>query len=180
MTDTISLAFSQDDCERAFVDWGCNCGPAALAAVLGLHLRDVRAACESAGFATRRYMSPTMMKTALAELGVKWHARKIGGIVDVIDMPRRGLVRVQWEGPWTQPGANPKWAYRHTHWVACWRQQAFTAAGAVLAILDPVIFDVNGGLMQLERWEEEIVPLITASIPRADGVWSVTHSWEVE
>jgi hypothetical protein len=183
MNKTIELPFSQADADRAYTDWGCNCGPAALAAILDLSLDAVRPAVESAGFSDRRYMSPTMMKAALRYLRVCWSERQItpadiGGLA----FPNRGLARIQWEGPWTAPGANPKWAYRQTHWVASWKSAAgdATVADKVWSQLSPVIFDINGGLMEFNRWEEEIVPLITSSIPRADGDWHVTHCWEIE
>ena len=96
-----------------------------------------------------------------------------------LEFPKHGLARIQWEGPWTKPGANPKWAYRQTHWVASWRQDGETLADKILAAIDPVIFDVNGGLMLFEQWEQQIVPAIVANIPRADGGWHLTHSWEI-
>lgn len=180
---TITLSFSQDECQAAYDAWGCNCGPAALAAILGRPLDYVRLAVEVAGFAQRRYLSPTMMQRALRELGVRWRPNRLGALtLGGSAFPLHGLARVQWEGPWTEPGANPRWAYRHTHWVASWKHsdQDATAADAVWSALSPVVFDVNGGLMELERWEEEIVPLLTGSVPRAGGGWHVTHSWEIE
>ena len=32
--------FTLDDAERAWRDWGCNCGPGALAATMGMTLDD--------------------------------------------------------------------------------------------------------------------------------------------
>jgi hypothetical protein len=79
-----------------------------------------------------------------------------------------GLARIQWGGPWTAEGANPRWAGTHTHWVAGkWWQG------------DEWIFDVNGGWTFRSTWEAEIIPAITATIKRADGTWFPTHRWEV-
>ena len=168
----IALEFAQTDALLAWESWKCNCGPSALAAVIGLSLDQVRPFVEKSGFAEKGYMAPTMMKTALAAAG--WHiaiANRCGKDLGT-RFPNLGLARIQWTGPWTAEGANPKWAYRQTHWVASW----------VLPQKDskePVIFDINGGLLRQSEWEKTIVPLITASVPRADGGWFLTHSWEV-
>lgn len=177
----IRLDFDSDDAAEANREWGCNCGPAALAAVLGKTLNDVRTAVELAGFAGKRYMSPTMMRRALAALGVEPKENDVSGpaYFQTAHWPDHGLVRVQWEGLWTREGANPKWAYRHTHWIAVFRQKPLDVAGALLAVLDPVVFDINGGLMLFEEWKETIVPAITRTIPRADGDWNTTHSWGI-
>lgn len=179
----IRVQFTEADADEASRQWGCNCGPGALAAILGKPLHAVRAACEASGFATRGYMSPTMMKAALASLGVHWHARTVDAFtLGGLAFPNHGLARIQWEGPWTNAGANPKWAYRFTHWVASWKRLGadVPVADAVLSQLSPVVFDINGGVMSLDDWESDVVPLITASIPRADGDWHVTHCWEVD
>jgi len=176
----IRLPFTRDEADAAHAQWGCNCGPAALAAVLGVSLDTVRRATDAVGFGTRRYMSPTMMQQAIAKAGATYTANRIAGVLlQSMHFPRRGLARIQWEGPWTKPGANPKWAYHYTHWVASWVRDGVTKWDKAAAILDPVVFDINGGLMLLSEWESEVVPAITASIPRADGEWNVTHSWEL-
>jgi hypothetical protein len=57
-----SLAFTQNDAVAAFNAWHCNCGPAALAASLGLTLDQVKPAVMSVGFADKHYVNPTMMR----------------------------------------------------------------------------------------------------------------------
>lgn len=165
-----TLRFGEDDCRQAYDEWRCNCGPAALAAILGKTLDEVRPACEQVGFASKRYMSPTMMQDAIPLAGGRIAERlrlpldkRIACDTDYL--PKHGLARIQWGGPWTAKGANPRWAYGATHWIAAF---------------DGVVFDVNGGFMPFEYWEQTIVPAIVASIKRADGEWWITHSWEVE
>lgn len=170
-----TLPFNQSHVAEANRLWGCNCGPAALAAVLGITLEQARVAVEKTGFADRGYMNPTMMADAIGHAG--------GKIVERMELPldRRiacdtdyfsdgGLARIQWTGPWTAKGANHKWAYRATHWIATCR----------LNNVQWMVYDVNGGSMLFDHWLEHVVPEITATIKRADGGWFITHSWKVE
>lgn len=178
MTATeIRCPFTEEEAIAAHDEWGCNCGPAALAFTLGITLDAVRPFVEAAGFCrAKNYMSPTMMQRALGAARACWCVKDLRGILlPAMQFPDLGLARIQWLGPWTMAGANPKWAYRATHWVASRRLDLKRLAER----LNPVIFDVNGGMMRLREWEEEIVPLITKSIPRADGEWRITHSWEL-
>lgn len=170
----LGLQFSSADMERAFHDWGCNCGPSALAVVLGITLDAARDLIVD--FPSRKYTSPTMMGAALASFGATYgeisKCRKVPATLCPDVLPDHGLVRVQWTGPWTEPGVNPKWAYRVTHWFATF-------------MLEPrcpehrVIFDVNSGPSTWEHWLSTIPKAITDSIPRADGGWYLTHLWEV-
>ncbi len=162
--------FTQEDSKRAFDEWGANCGPNALAFALGISLDDVRGKIPQ--FEERHYTSPSMMDAALKALGVE---------VFRVQKPHRdwmcsdamALVRIQWTGPWTKPGANPKWAYRQTHWIATWNTDANHPFG------EPMVFDVNGGIALMQNWEQQIVPALVAMYPRADGGWFPTHVWEV-
>lgn len=59
-------------------------------------------------------MNPTKMRLTLYELGRKFVF--IGGLKT--QELCNGINRVQWEGPWLEPGVPARVAYRHTHWVA--------------------------------------------------------------
>lgn len=167
---TFDYPFTEEESKQAFEEWGANCGPNALAFVLRVPLAKVRGLIP--GFEEKRYTSPTMMKTALSAFGTEFSIQN----PDVREMFRLSiasaiqLVRVQWCGPWTDPGANPKWAYRATHWIAAWGSRDNPRES---------VFDVNGGIMPFESWKKEIVPAITGSIPRADGDWFPTHVWRL-
>ncbi len=180
-----SLKFTQQDAEDAWNLWGFNCGPAALCAAIGLTPNAIRPVFEAIGFTDiRRFTSPTMMKRALEKCGVSWNDNNVQGgnnPTPWTDFPLRlGLVRIQWEGPWTKKGANPKWAYTHTHWISVCKPKTWDTNQAILYELDPIVFDINGGLMRFDQWRDEIVPLLTKAIPRADGDWYVTHCWEIQ
>jgi hypothetical protein len=139
----VELKFTQADALAAYQSWRCTCGPAALAAALGLTLDAVRPACEAAGFGGKvTWMSPTMMAAAVANAGgaiTRRHPMEARSRL----FPGAGLARIQFGGPWCEPGANPKWAYWHTHWVAAWRGGVGHGRTTV--------FDVNGGLLPLRR-----------------------------
>jgi hypothetical protein len=164
--------FGQQAAERAHDEWGCNCGPGAIAAICHLTLDEVRPLIS--GFEKKGYTNPTMMIEALDRIGVRWRSRALASNVPKLDFPKYGLARIQWEGPWSAAGMNPRWGYRHSHWV-----------GAARKIETIGIFDINcmqngSGWVDLLDWQEMVVPWILKScVPRANGKWHITHAIEV-
>jgi hypothetical protein len=156
------LAFSAADAIFAHAEWGANCGPAALAACLGVSLDTIRP--HLGDFERRGYMNVSMMRDAIERPGF----RLIDSPRDAESFPAHGLVRIQWGGPWIGDGVSQRWAARATHWIAT-------------KTLDdqPWVFDINGGWMLRREWEDKVVPLIVGSIKRADGTWEPSHRWEV-
>src|SRR5690349_12765528 len=110
--------FTEQEFQTAAMDWGCNCGPSALAFAARCSLDRARTAIE--GFDEKRYTSPSMMRAALGKLGATFRVVRPVNKASLCGENRFDLVRVQWLGPWTAPGANPRWAYRYTHWVVMW------------------------------------------------------------
>lgn len=157
--------FTAPELAEARRTWGCNCGPAALAHFARCRLEEARDAIP--GFADKRYTSPSMMQAGLVNLAMPWN--DVGASASLFIMHRPALVRVQFTGPWTQPGANPKWAYRHTHWIVTWRDDE----------RGPMVFDVNCLVAPYEGWRRDVVPELIKSIPRADG-WQPTHVWRLD
>lgn len=156
--------FTRDDADGAHASWGANCGPGALAAVMGMHINEVRR--HLADFDRKRYTNPLMMYAALRSLRARWSKCK--------GWPRLGLVRVQWEGPWTAPGVPMRARYRRTHWI-----------GSRLHDGQLWIFDINcmevGGWVVLEEWHGSVVPWLLQQIePKADGHYHTTHHLEVQ
>lgn len=160
--------FSVVDAERAANEWGANCGPGAAAAILEMSLDDVRPLFAAAGFAGKHYTNPTMMFDVLNASGRVW--RKKGSI-----WPNWGLVRVQWEGPWTQPGVPVRARYRHTHWIGGMRGKHSLG-----------VFDINAiancsGWVSFTDWNDILVPfLLKECVPRSNGKWHITHTIEVD
>ena len=158
--------FSGDDAQRAADAWGANCGPGAIAAILDKTLDEIRPYLGD--FEKKRYTNPTLMYAALNNLGADWKKRELV-------WPHWGLVRVQWEGPWTDPGVPMAARYRHTHWVGAQRRNRAA---------DIWIFDINAiyfeGWVPLAEWADQLVPwLLKECEPKASGKWHMTHCLEV-
>lgn len=166
----MTYSFTEAEADKAHEQWGANCGPNALAFILQKSIEDVRYAIP--GFAEKGYTSPTMMAAAIQNLGKTFTAyHGTDGKPSKASMFGRNpaLVRIQWTGPWTQPGANPKWAYRQTHWIVAWK-----------SLVELRVFDCNGGIRSCHSWVDEIVPPLTATYKRADGGWFPTHIWRID
>lgn len=167
MAFLVPAKFDELDVAAAHRAWGCNCGPAALAAVAGLTLEEARDCLP--GFVRKGYTNPTMMFTGLINAGVDWH--RLGA-----NWPAFGLVRVQWEGPWTEPGVPIRARYRYTHWIGFWRSSS----------RGPRIFDVNcidngSGWVAFDEWSQMVAPaLAKAHDGRATGGWHITHGLHVQ
>lgn len=171
----MTLRFTLADAERASDEWGCNCGPSALAAVAGLTLDEIRPLMGD--FEKKRYTNPMLMFECLRRIDRPFW--KIDGI------PTHGLLRIQWEGPWTHPGVPMRARYRHTHWVGI--QQHERIGIQYPGKISPAagIFDINamnsGGWIAFRDWSCELVPwIIKECVPRATGGWHITHRIQVD
>jgi len=141
----------------------------------GLTLDQIRPMCGD--FERKHYTNPTLMWEILLNSGVSWEASGIGWEARQFGrqhlFPSSGLARIQWEGPWTQPGVPIAARYRHTHWVGSFRTPG-----------KDMIFDVNcmcvGGWVPLSEWSEFVVPwLLRQCEPKANGKWHITHAVEI-
>ena len=155
--------FTQEDADRAYDEWGVNCGPSALAAIMGMTLNEVRPHMRN--FERKHYTNPNLMNAALRSI-------------------RR---------PWRNIGANARaTALRAFNGKARGRALASRCAPAIAiptgsASIKPTtgIFDINcmnngTGWCSLDDWVLVIVPHLTAQYPRATGSWHITHRIEIE
>ena len=163
-----TIAFDVDQAQHAAGEWGFNCGPSSVCAVTGMTPDQIRPhLCE---FEQKGYTNPRLMYSILAGLEVPY--RKL---VRPEAWGMWGLARVQWEGPWTEPGAHHMARQRHTHWIAYYWSIA----------IDPcMIFDINamcvGGWLNLREWSSQLVPwLLNECEPKANGEWHLTHRLEL-
>lgn len=165
-----TIRFTAEEVSRAHAAWGFNCGPAAMAAILGLTPDELRPSLLD--FERKGYTNPMLMKSILGHLGVRFHQ------VYRSDNPGElaliyGLMCVQWAGPWTRPGVPMRVRNRKTHWV-----------GVRTRNNQSDIFDINamcvGGWLPLQEWSAELVPwLMREVVPDGDGKWWPTHGIEV-
>lgn len=166
--------FSLEDANRAYDAWGANCGPTALAAIMGMTLDEVRPHLKD--FEAKHYTNPSMMFGALWSIGRGW--RKLNPVT----WPWYGLARIQWEGPWTEPGVPMRVRYRETHWIGvAIDNRVVPASETSIGIFDVNAMGNGSGWTTLQAWKDILVPhIIKECVPRANGKWHITHAIEVE
>lgn len=167
--------FTAADLDRASEAWGCNCGPSSVAAICSLTLDEVRPHFDRAGFPGKYYTNPTMMFCVLGLIGKPWKELRRASATEQM-WPRWGLCRIQWEGPWTQPGVPIKARYRQTHWIGAARANTTMRA---IGVWDCNAMGNGTGWCALEDWTRVLVPHILESVPRSSGGWHITHAIEV-
>lgn len=166
-----TLRLTHQAVEKASSEWGFNCGPGAICAVLNLTPDELRP--HLGDFEEKRYTNPRLMAATLDRLGVVWRqvyrSDDPNGVLPILN---RALVRVQWGGPWTKPGVPMMARYRQTHWIA-------------VRSNGTEVFDVNA--VHLKRWlprhvwSDQLVPwLCKEVVPRWDGRHWFTHALEVQ
>lgn len=165
--------FTLADAERAAETWGANCGPGAVAAMMGLTLDELRPAMGD--FERKGYTNPTLMIAVLKRIGAKFHVLTIDRTIIKLGWPIYGLARIQWEGPWTAPEAPPKWRYRQTHWIGSARGQ-----NGDIGIFDINCMNNGTGWCSIDDWQAVIAPALIANYPRANGKWHITHAIEID
>lgn len=87
--------------------------------------------------------------------------------------PIYGLARIQFEGPWENPGVPPQAAYKYTHWVGSMVFPVIPNHEKTL-----FIFDVNFGWQPFDNWQS-MLPALIEQYKRTTGGWHVTHRWQL-
>ncbi len=167
------LKFSLEGAEIANESWGFNCGPAAVAAICGLYLDELRP--HLGDFELKHYTNPKLMWEILNNLGVRWmmQTNTPGGV----QWPNYGLARIQWEGPWTAEGVPMAARYRQTHWVGV---HGLNRLNIGIWDINCLSIDHRTGWVSLDDWTNLMVPFITGNIKRANGKWHITHAVEIK
>ena len=173
---TGKLRFTLAEAQAASEEWGFNCGPGALCAVLGETPASIRS--HLGDFERKRYLNPMLMEAILRDLKVPFKrvyqclgAKKPSS---EIQYPQGGLVRMQWGGPWTMPGVPTRKRYRHTHWIGLRNSTNGREA-----------FDINamsaGGWIKWNVWCQDLVPWLLDRVePQNDKTWWPTHCLEIK
>lgn len=140
--------FGPPDVDQAYSAWGANCGPAALAALLGCEVAKVRPLL---GDDWPGYTNPTHLRKALAAAGWQVSKRTFADHREVIETGSAGLAHVQFSGPWEAGGARA--AYRHTHWIS------YRVTGDGLMVFDINAVELPGnGWLPVAEWDEGVAP----------------------
>lgn len=162
-----TLRFGLEDARQASEAWNFNCGPGALCAVLSMTPSELRP--HLLDFEQKGYTNPTLMSGILRKLNVPFRQVFRSDVPgQTFPEPDLGLMRVQWDGRWTQPGVPMAARYRKTHWVAVARTYVFD------------VNTVNEGWITWRAWSLEIVPwLIKQCCPEGNGKWWPTHILEI-
>lgn len=168
------VRFTLDDAQKASDEWRFNCGPGALCAMLDMTPDELRP--HMLDFEEKGYTNPTLMTGVLDRLGVTYRqVYRSDEAFPTFEPPwhKFSLVRIQWDGPWTNPGVPMRARYRQTHWVGCRNTRGFVS-----------IFDVNamcvGGWLPFQEWAFQLVPwLIRECVPKGSGKWWPTHGLEI-
>ncbi len=158
------VLFVPGDIMEANEEWGANCGPCSLAAVIGIDVSKVRKAC--AGFEGRGYMNQTQMNDAIDNLGLMGLATpKVKAPRQGHNFPNYGVALIQWRGKWDS--APPIAQYPHTHWIG---------------VNGKMIFDVNQDphWQGFVAWSQATVKRITDTIKDADGRWYLRMGIEID
>jgi len=143
------------DIEVARINFGANCGPASFATATR---REVcRIMQYFAHFDHSPWTTLTQMRRAFLAAGQAIEVYRCR-------MPTRGVVLVQWLGPWTQKDLFSRWSLVHTHWIA---------------VEDEWIFDCTAGEWQTRfEWQRRTASAFLSDIPHACG-WAVKYGIEV-
>jgi len=142
------------DVEIARLNFGANCGPSSLAAILGKEV--CRVMCYFPHFEYSRWTNLTQMRRAFDEAGYSVKVRRC-------ELPTHGVALIQWLGPWTKRDFFSRWSLIHTHWVA---------------VSENYVFDHTECKWQtLEEWSGQVAPRFIENIPQAHG-WAVKYGVE--
>ncbi|WP_223644319.1 hypothetical protein [Corallococcus sp. EGB] len=151
--------FTPPDLLAAHASWGANCGPGALAAVLGVPVMGLRT------YFPKPWTTPTVMQAALTAHSRRFQVHQGFPTGDLL-----GLAFVQFRGTWDT--APERAQYRHTHWVGQNR------AGACLHVYDVNAGDA-GGWLSSDAWKALVLAPLMARKQGASGLWRIRVTLEV-
>lgn len=147
--------YSPPDVDQQYELWGANCGPTAIAALLGKPVADIRPLVEP----FKGYMNAGDLVAALGRAGVRTRRRDEARGSKAL--PQHGLAVLQIDGPWCEPGVNPRARFRYTHTIAS-RNGIWIYDGNARAWLDR------------SPWEAYVMKEIVDDTRRATGWYTST------
>lgn len=157
------LTFGVAEQQDAYDRFGANCGPGALAALLGVTPHEI-VPLLGPEFQRLGGTTEVMIEEILTRSGLDW------GRPAAPCWPDLGIVRIQWDGPWIGD-PDPIEKLRHSHWVLA----------STRGLPHVMIFDINaisaGGWLSLREWSDDLVPwLLDLAEPDAYGEWWISDT----
>jgi len=158
----LAVPFTDAEIEIAAHEWGANCGPGALSAATGRSLGEVRDALTPSwpGYTNVGHQEKALRRMGLSSRRTRsgvWPWTKFGS------MTGRGLVFVQWLGPWMEKHWREQ--CQQTHWVATY------APADRLGVL---LFDVSyPAWLTIYEWEKIVAPDLH------DDGWKIRSGLEI-
>lgn len=149
----------EDELEVAVTEWGCNCGPAAIAAIMRISLPRLHHVMKKYG-GWPGYTTPTKVQ----QMFVAWALINRVRVLRENKLPDHGLAFIQLLGPWMK--ARVPAQYKHTHWIA---------------VDGDRIFDINNNdepWYTKEMWEQFTILEIIDRHKDATG-WVVRLAYEI-
>lgn len=159
--------YTPQDIAEAIDAWKANCGPAALAAVLGCPMAVVRDYFPR--YPSKPWTNPTHMKAAIVASGYLPRLTIPSRIKQGRRLPTHGVAFVQF---WSDAiEAMPVLRqYQHTHWIA--------THGESGAEKPAMIYDINAdGWIPPDDWKEELWPRFQEATG-ATSIW-IRTAYEV-
>lgn len=153
--------YQPPDVDYAIEKLDAACGHCALAAVLGIPVADAVRHLGKPG-----WLNIPMMQRGIEKAGYGWtRHNKCSTPKDPTGREEaRGVVMIQFGGPWTAPGKPPALAARYRHWVA-WDRG--------------LIWDVNTEVWEVEQaWVAHVIESFKEEIPGMTG-FSVSGFYEI-
>ncbi|RKH93640.1 hypothetical protein [Corallococcus sp. AB038B] len=151
--------FTPPDLLAAHATWGANCGPGALASVLGAPVMGLRP------HFPKPWTTPTVMQAALTAQSQRFHVHQGFPVGDLL-----GLTFVQFRGTWDT--APERAQCRHTHWVDLKR------VGLALAVYDVNAGDA-GAWLPSDEWKAQVLAPLMAGRQGASGLWRIRVTLDV-
>ena len=159
------LAFDWQHQAAALRLLGANCGPGAIAGMVGSTPAYV-AKMMSPKLQKIKGTTETMLRDTLTDLGVSWHDTTPGWV-------EYGIVRIQFDGAWMH-SSNPFAKYYESHWIGVCSHVP----------KKPVVFDINaikmGGWTSLRDWTQHVLPRLLPPLDAGGtGGWFISDALEI-
>ena len=142
-----------------------NCGPGALAAIAGLHLRDLMR--DIPDFQETGGLSFERMQSELSRIGLKWR-------LHTDELPSHGVAILAWMERDTDGEQIP----RHTKYTHANQRHWIASADGGRLVFDP--FAANSGWLPLNQWKQRVLSALTGYCDFEFPICRIAKSLSIE